>query len=133
VNRRARRLRTTLLLAAALVVVGGAVALEATNALQRLEYATVNKRFDVRGRQPAPSNVVVVAIDDKTFEELDVRWPFRRKYHAQVIRNLTHAGAKVIAYDVQITEPQGDTKQDTEDDNALIEAVRDHPLTVMAD
>jgi len=132
VNRRARRLRTTLLLAAALVIVGGVVALEATHALQRLEYATVNKRFDIRGRQKPPSDVVVVAIDDKTFEELDVRWPFRRSYHAKVIRNLTRAGAKVIAYDVQITEPQGESRRDTEDDNALIEAVRAHPLTVMA-
>jgi len=128
-NRRARRLRALLLIAAAVVVVGCAVALEATHALQRLEYTSVDKRFAIRGQQKPPSDVVVIAIDDKTFEELDVRWPFRRTYHAKVIRNLTRAGAKVIAYDVQITEPDLDHPGD---DDKLITAVRRQPLTVMA-
>ncbi len=128
-NRRARRLRATLLLIAAVVVVGIAFGLSAGEALLRLEYTSVNERFTIRGQQPAPSNVVEVAIDDKSFEELDTRWPFRRKYHAQVIRNLTRAGAKVIAYDVQFTEPDADHPKD---DDLLIEAVRAQPLTVMA-
>jgi adenylate cyclase len=129
VNRRARRLRATLLLIAAVVVVGIAFALSAGEALTRLEYTSVNERFQIRGQQKPPSDVVVVAIDDKTFEEMDVRWPFRRKYHAQVIRNLTRAGAKVIAYDVQFTEPDADHPKD---DDELIEAVRAQPKAVMA-
>jgi adenylate cyclase len=128
-NRRARKLRTLLLLAAALVVVGVALALNFTHALQRLEYTTVNERFNVRGQQKPPSDVVVVAIDDKSFEELNTRWPFRRKLHAQVIRNLTRAGAKVIAYDVQFTEADADHPGD---DDKLIEAVRAQPKAVMA-
>jgi adenylate cyclase len=44
-----------------------------------------------------------------------------------VIRNLTKAGAKVIAYDVQFTE-----QTDQADDNALILATRAHPHMVMA-
>jgi adenylate cyclase len=128
-NKRARRLRTLLLLASAVVVVGAALALDLTHALQRLEYTSVNERFNIRGRQKPPDDVVVVAIDDKSFEELDVRWPFRRKLHAQVIRNLTRAGAKVIAYDVQFTEPDADHPGD---DDKLIEAVRAQPLSVMA-
>jgi adenylate cyclase len=131
-NKRARRLRTLLLVAAMVVVVGGTLALDRTNALQRLEYTSVNERFNVRGQQPPPSNVVIVAIDTKTFQDLNLRWPFRRKYHAQVIRNLTDAGAKVIAYDVQFTEPQGNTKQDVADDDSLIEAVRAQPLAVLS-
>ena len=46
-----------------------------------------------------------------------------------MIRNLTRAGAKVIAYDVQFTEPDPDHPQD---DDLLIEAVRKQPKTVMA-
>jgi hypothetical protein len=129
VNRRNRRLRTVLLLASAVLVVGAALALDLTHALQRLEYASVNERFNIRGRQTPPDDVVVVAIDDKSFEELDARWPFRRTYHAQVIRNLTRAGAKVIAYDVQFTEPDADHPGD---DDKLIEAVRAQPRAVMA-
>jgi adenylate cyclase len=129
VNRRARKLRTVLLLAGAVVVVGAALALDLTNALQRLEYTSVNERFNIRGRQAPPDDVVVVAIDDKSFEELNVRWPFRRTLHARVIRNLTRAGAKVIAYDVQFTEADADHPGD---DDKLIEAVRAQPLSVMA-
>lgn len=128
-NRRARKVRTLLLLAGAVVVVGAALALDLTHALQRLEYTSVNERFNIRGRQKPPDDVVVVAIDDKSFEELDARWPFRRKLHAQVIRNLTRAGAKVIAYDVQFTEPDVDHPGD---DDKLIEAVRAQPRAVMA-
>jgi adenylate cyclase len=129
VNRRARRLRTLLLVAAMVVVVGGTFALERTNALQRLEYTSVNERFNVRGQEQPPSNVVIVAIDTKTFQDLNLRWPFRRKYHAQVIRNLTKAGAKVIAYDVQFTEQDLDHPGD---DDKLIEAVRAQPRAVMS-
>jgi adenylate cyclase len=132
VNRRARRLRTLLLLAAMVVVVGAAFALDRTHALQRLEFTSVNERFTIRGQREAPSNIAIVAIDTKTFQDLNVHWPFRRKYHARVIRNLTKAGAKVIAYDVQFTEAQGDTEQDVADDNALILAVRAHPGTIMS-
>jgi adenylate cyclase len=129
VNRRNRRLRATLLIIAAVVVVGIAFGLSAGEALLRLEYTSVNERFDIRGQQKPPSNVVLVAIEDKTFSGLDVRWPFRRKYHAQVIRNLTRAGANVIAYDVQFTEPDADHPKD---DDELIEAVRAQPKAVMA-
>ena len=107
-NKRARKLRTLLLLASAVVVVGAALALDLTHALQRLEYTSVNERFNIRGQQKPASDVVVVGIDDKTFDELNVRFPFRRKYHAQVIRNLTTAGARVIAYDVEFTSPDPD-------------------------
>jgi adenylate cyclase len=129
VNKRARKLRTLLLLSAAVVVVGVALTLDLTGALQRLEYTSVNERFNIRGRQAPPDDVVMVAIDDKSFSDLDARFPFRRKLQAQVIRNLTRAGAKVIAYDIQITEPDPDHPGD---DDKLIEAVRAQPRTVMA-
>ena len=58
----------------------------------------------MRGTQPAPSNVVIVAIDDKTFNDLEVHWPFRRFWDARVIRQLTKAKPAAIAYDVQFTE-----------------------------
>ena len=51
-----------------MVVVGAALALDLTHALQRLEYTSVNERFTIRGQQKPPSDVVVVAIDDKTFD-----------------------------------------------------------------
>jgi adenylate cyclase len=124
VNRRSRRIRTFLLLAAAVVIAAIGVVTQQTNAIRRLDYTSVNKRFDIRGSQGAPKDVVVVAVDDKSFSDMNVRWPFDRKYHARVVEQLTKAGAKVIAYDVQIPVAQGETDADVASDNRLIEAVR---------
>ena len=69
------------------------------------ELSSIDRRFAIRGEQTPPKNIVVVKIDDTTFSELDKRWPFTRKVHAQAIKNLKAAGAKVIAYDIQFSEP----------------------------
>jgi adenylate cyclase len=87
-----------------------------------LENKSVDARFEVRGVKTPPSDVVVVAIDDATFQDLQQRWPFRRSYHAKVIDRLRKDGAKLIVYDVQFTEPQdtGRPNVDAGDDNALL-------------
>jgi adenylate cyclase len=128
VNKRARRLRTLLLLAAMVVVVGAGFALEATHALRTAELSSVDERFKVRGTQPTPSNVVVVTIDDKTFNDLQEQYPFRRRWDARVIRQLTRAKPAAIAYDFQFTEKS----QDPEDDGRLILAVRAARNVVLA-
>jgi adenylate cyclase len=102
----------------ALVAGGAGVGLRLGNALRTQEEQTIDTRFSVRGRQPAPRDVVVVAIDARTFDDLGLRWPFPRRLHARVIDRLRTAGARAIGYDVQFTEPT-----DPADDNALIEAV----------
>jgi CHASE2 domain-containing sensor protein len=61
------------LLAAGLALAIGA-AVHATDALRRLELLTVDLRFDARGAQPPPDDVVVVGIDDRTFSD----YPFVR-------------------------------------------------------
>ena len=60
-----------------------------------------------------------MGIDDVTFGELQQRWPFPRSFHARAIDRLSEAGAKVVAYDVQFTEPSATR----DEDNALIDAV----------
>jgi adenylate cyclase len=127
VNRRNRRLRTTLLVVAMVLVVGSGLALQATHALRTAELSSVDERFKVRGTQPVPSNVVMVAIDDKTFNDLQVQWPFPRRWDARVIRQLTRAKPAAIAYDVQFTERTTD-----EDDARLILAVRAARNVVLA-
>jgi len=85
------------------------------------EQSTVDVRFAIRGSQGTPSDIRLVEIDAFTFGpgQLPVRWPFPRRYHARVIDELRKAGAKVIAYDIQFTEPT-----DTRDDLALWNAAR---------
>jgi adenylate cyclase len=112
-----------LLLISALGAAGVGIALRVTNALNTPEQQTVDTRFAVRGAQKPPRNLLIVAIDDTTFGDLTQRglrsqWPFPRRYHAGVINTLRRDGARVIAVDIQFTEPT-----DAEDDNALIAAV----------
>ena len=45
---------------------------------------------------------MIVGIDDQTLTAPGHIFPFSRKFHAQVIRNLAKADAKVIAYDVAV-------------------------------
>jgi CHASE2 domain-containing sensor protein len=109
---RARPLACVALLAFA---VGAAV--QGTNALGGLERETLKARFDVRGSESA-DEVVVVAIDAKSFEVLQEQWPFPRSLHGRAIRRLHAAGAREIVYDIQFTEPS-----EPREDLALFRAV----------
>jgi adenylate cyclase len=120
VNSRARRVRTWLLLGVAVLCAGSGLALQATDALRRLDLSSVDARFDVRGPRATPDDVVIVGIDDQTLNTAGIDYPFNRKLHAKVIRNLVKADAKVVGYDIQFSQESGSV----EADNALILAVR---------
>jgi CHASE2 domain-containing sensor protein len=89
-----------------------------TPALERAELTTLDARFGIRGTQPV-SGVAVVGIDERSFSELDERWPFPRTLHARMVDRLREAGVRQIVYDVQFTEPS----EDPDDDLALYDAV----------
>lgn len=109
-----------------IVAAVAAVLLAGTGPLERAELATIDARFDVRGSQGPPPDVVVVGIGEPTFQELDLQWPFPRSVHAEAIDALLAAGARAVAYDVQFSEPSDSPA----DDRALIRAARD-PRVVM--
>jgi adenylate cyclase len=113
-----RRRRALFLIAAAVVAVAVGLVFLATDAHRGLEHTTVDLRYDHRGA-PAPRDVVVVGIDDDTLDA-DGEYPFNRRRHARVIRQLANARAAVIAYAVQFTLQS----QDRGADDALINAVR---------
>ena len=63
---------------------------------------------------PSPGvseEITLVTIDEESFAhpELSV-WPWPRRYHAQVIENLTEAGAKVIGMDVLFVGTSADAE-----------------------
>jgi adenylate cyclase len=95
-------------------IVGLVILLWGLGPLKSLELSSVDKRFAIRGELP-PSyskDVRVVAIDDKTFDKMDLRWPFSRAIQAKVIDKLSIAGAKVIVMDIQYTEPSRNPAED---------------------
>jgi CHASE2 domain-containing sensor protein len=107
---------TAVLVTGVIAAVVGVIG-EASHLLPGVQADTVALRFQARDSH-RPNDVVVVAIDDVTFSDLDRQWPFPRRLHAQAIDRLRRAGARTIAYDVQFTEPTNER-----DDNALYEAV----------
>jgi diguanylate cyclase (GGDEF)-like protein/PAS domain S-box-containing protein len=75
--------------------------------------ALSNALSDLRFRlltRAASGQVVVVAIDPASIERIGV-WPWPRSLHAELLRQLTAAGAREIAFDVDFStpsEPQAD-------------------------
>jgi CHASE2 domain-containing sensor protein len=112
-------------IAAVLAVAVGVVSY-VTEAWPRLENETLDMRFGLR-KPSRPSDVVVVAIDDKTFSELRRQWPFPRSLHAALIRRLHSEGAKTIVYDIQFTEPTAAAQ-----DLALYDAIAQTGRVVLA-
>lgn len=110
------RLRATFFFAVAIGMTGIALLAYALGLLDGFERQTIDTRFAIRGNQTT-SDVVMVAIDEASIRRIG-RWPFRRSLHGDVIDNLRKSDAKVIAFDVQFTEPTVDAE-----DNALIDAV----------
>jgi adenylate cyclase len=108
------------------------VLLWALGGMRTLELSTVDQRFALRGDLDAKyyDDVVLVAIDDNTFSELELRFPFRRTVQAKVIDQLSKAGAKVIVEDIQYTEPSLAPYED--DDYVLAESITDAGNVVLA-
>jgi adenylate cyclase len=122
------RLRTALFLAVGLAATGIGLLAYGTNVFRDLDLSSVDARFSIRGDQGAPSNIVVVKVDDKTFRDTQTKWDDFRPLHTKLIKQLTKDGAKVIVYDVQFTEPG----KNAEEDNNLIQAVGDAGNVVLA-
>ena len=120
-----RRRRVVLLVAVALFATGdrSGVLRPASAALHR----GANDRRALlrpRPRTGAPGDIAIVGIDDATFNYLrshglPSQWPFPRRDEARVIDNLHRAGARVIAMDIQFTEPS----LNPADDQALATAI----------
>src|SRR5579871_2236771 len=112
-------------------LIGGAGGL-----VDRLEAATYDLRVAHTSAAVSPSSpIVIVDINDSSIRALAPivgRWPWPRAVHASAIDYLAAAGARVIAYDVLFTEPEGPTESvinghrvsGDDSDRALVDAVR---------
>ncbi|MCA1560843.1 MAG: adenylate/guanylate cyclase domain-containing protein [Acidobacteria bacterium] len=113
--------------AAAGVVLG--VVLGFTEPVQRVEWNLYDlyARRLARNRDPAPG-IVVVAIDEPSFTEVGLPWPWPRSLHGTLIDALAAGGAKTIAFDILFDVPAASP----DDDAALAEAMRRAGNVVLA-
>jgi len=130
---RSQRRKIIGLLAVAVLAGGVGIIAYATHLLRRSELQTIDARFSIRGSERTPSEIVLVEVDNNTFQELTklrrrAEWPFPRRYDAEVIDRVRAAGAQTIAMDIEFAHAT-----DEADDLALFEAIgRAHGKTVLA-
>ena len=78
----------------------------ASGALSRLDLALFDFGKRLVGVAPAP-DLVLVEIDEASLSQLG-RWPWPRKLHAQLVKQLQEQGAKVLGVDLLLSEPSAD-------------------------
>ncbi len=120
---KSQRRKRALLIGVAVLAGCIGVGAYATHLLRRSELQTIDARFSIRGKHAPPSDIVLVAISLAAEQELEAhhlesRSPLPRKYDAEVVDRLRHAGARAIAMDMEFTH-----ETTPEQDDALIEAI----------
>lgn len=77
--------------------------------------------------QPPSKDIVVVAIDEKTLAAIG-RWPWRRAFHAEVLRRISTQSPRCIGMDLLFSEPDSDHPGD---DGVLADAMLDSGCVVL--
>ena len=72
--------------------------------LQLMELKTYDLRFVYRGSLKPGNEIALIAIDEKSLDEIG-RWPWPRSLIAELITKLTTSHAKVIGFDMVFAEP----------------------------
>ena len=110
--------------ALALLLVGAAT-------FSRTWHALEFKTFDVLTAWTAPQRtalpVVVLAIDEPTFQELQHTWPFPRSVHAALLKRLHDEGAAAVGLDIVFADPSTEAE-----DAALAQAIAETGPVVLA-
>ena len=109
--------RTTAWLLGALAALGGALAIALSPWIDLEQEFGLPWLFRVRGPVAPPQDVVVVAIDEDSPAELGVPdkprdWP--RTLHAELVRYLAQAGARVIVFDMTFDTTSAQPADDAE-------------------
>jgi adenylate cyclase len=100
--------------------------------IQRLELASIDYRFQSRGRNSAmkdSGNVVIVEISEESFKSLPEKWPWPRSYYAHLIKNLKAAGARAVGIDLILS---GNDVYSLENDEELRAAIKETGIVVLA-
>ncbi len=97
--------RAIYLFAASIVVFVFALFFWAPEFLKTVEAKLYDLHFALRGVRNPGDQVVIAVIDEKSVAAVG-RWPWPRSVLAELVRKLSQAGAKVIALDIILSEPE---------------------------
>jgi adenylate cyclase len=88
-------------LVAAIVAVGLAL----FGALESSELGALDRLFEARGPRTPVTPIVLVSIDEDSFDELNLQWPFPRALHARLIDAVSAGHPLAIGFDLVFSEP----------------------------
>jgi adenylate cyclase len=88
--------------------------------LEALELKTVNHRFEIRGAEAPRLPIVLITVDEDSFDNLDLRWPWPRSVHARLLDAIQKGNPRAVAFDILFPEP---TANRPKEDQLLADAM----------
>jgi adenylate cyclase len=102
-------------------------AMSALKVGQTLENHGLDFWYRLRPYSSPPPEILIVAIDEHSFQDLKRAWPWPRSYHAKIVRKLRAAEARLIVFDILFAEPNH-----PEDDQLFTDAIREAGNVILA-
>ena len=103
------------------LALGAAVALiHLLGLLESLELKTVNHRFEIRGMEEPRFPIILITVDEDSFDNLHLRWPWPRSVHARLLDEIGKGNPLAVAFDILFPEP---TKDRPREDQLLAAAM----------
>lgn len=104
------------------------VALSFSNIVQRTDWALYDRYMATASAvSPQPEGVLIVAIDEPSFQQIGLPWPWPRSLHAALLEALGAAGARRVVLDLVFDVPSNPA-----DDGVFAEALSDALPAVLA-
>ncbi|MFN8411300.1 MAG: adenylate/guanylate cyclase domain-containing protein [Anaerolineales bacterium] len=97
-----------------------------TTPIERVEYTARDLVMRIRGKQQPSQDIVIVAIDDFSFNWTGYQWPWPRSYLAEIVDQVNKGGGKVVGLDIILFEKD----KNTGGDEALAKSLAASPSSV---
>lgn len=94
---------------------------------QQLEFKLLDGMMVRSAPNRSEFPITIVGIDEASFSELGLQWPWPRRLHAKLVEQLAAAGAAVIVFDIVFAEASNN-----EDDELFAQAIRHANNVVLA-
>jgi len=98
-----------------------------TPAWKQIELRLLDSMMVASAPNKSAFPITVVGIDEASFSELGLQWPWPRRLHAELIDRLAAAGAAIIVFDIVFAEPSN-----KEDDKRFADSIRRAGNVVLA-
>jgi adenylate cyclase len=93
------------------------------------ELKALDSQFDLRGPVPAAAPIIIVTIDDDSFDALDRAWPWARAEHARFLDIVSRGKPLAVGFDILFAE---ESARGPKDDAALGAALARAASVVLA-